>query len=77
MIESGRRRITDRGTLARIARALALPAHVLGIADPDDADFASVLTLSASVIRLATIARHNGHAATDPTREHSRRQLSS
>jgi transcriptional regulator with XRE-family HTH domain len=64
MIESGRRRITDRGTLARIARALAIPPHVLGIADPDGADFASVLALGASVIRLATIARHNGQAAT-------------
>jgi DNA-binding XRE family transcriptional regulator len=64
MIESGRRRITDRGTLARIARALTLPPHVLGIADPADADFASVLALGASVIRLATIARHNGQAAT-------------
>jgi transcriptional regulator with XRE-family HTH domain len=64
MIESGRRRITDRGTLARIAQALTIPPHVLGIADPDDIDFASVLALGASVIRLATIARHSGQAAT-------------
>jgi transcriptional regulator with XRE-family HTH domain len=64
MIESGRRRITDRGTLARIARAMTIPPHVLGVADPHDADFASVLALGASVIRLATLARHSGQAAT-------------
>ena len=32
MIESGRRSVTDRGTLARIASTLAIPPHVLGIA---------------------------------------------
>jgi transcriptional regulator with XRE-family HTH domain len=63
MIESGRRRITDRGTLARIARAMAIPPHVLEIAGPDDADLGPVLALGASVIRLATIARQGGHAA--------------
>ena len=63
MIESGRRTLTDRGTLAHIARTLAIPPHVLGIADPDDADFAAMLAFGASVIRLAQIARQSGQAA--------------
>jgi len=60
MIESGRRTITSRGTLAHIARTLAIPPHVLGIADPDNADFAAMLAFGTSVIRLAQIARHSG-----------------
>ena len=63
MIESGRRNLTDRGTLAHIARTLAIPPHVLGIAGPDDADFAAMLAFGTSVIRLAQIARHSGRAA--------------
>jgi transcriptional regulator with XRE-family HTH domain len=63
MIECGRRSITDRGTLVRIARRLAIPPHVLGIAGPDDADFAAMLAFGTSVIRLADIARHSGRAA--------------
>ena len=56
MIESGRRHLTDRGTLAHIARTLAVPPHVLGIACPDDADSAAMLAFGTSVIRLAQIA---------------------
>jgi transcriptional regulator with XRE-family HTH domain len=63
MIECGRRSITDRGTLTRIACRLAIPPHVLGIASPDDADFAAMLAFGTSVIRLADIARHSGRAA--------------
>src|ERR1700722_9269868 len=63
MIESGRRNITDRGTLAHIAGVLAIPPYVLGIADPDDADFAVMLAFGTSVIRLAEIARQSGRAA--------------
>ena len=63
MIESGRRTITGRGTLAHIARTLAIPPHVLGIAGQDDADFAAMLAFGTSVIRLAQIARHSGRAA--------------
>jgi transcriptional regulator with XRE-family HTH domain len=63
MIESGRRNLTDRGTLAHIARTLAIPPHVLGIADPDDANFAAMLAFGTSVIRLARLARHSGRAA--------------
>src|SRR5947209_11534175 len=62
MIESGRRTITGRGALAHIARTLAIPPHVLGIADPDDADFAAMLAFGTSVIRLAQIAGHSGRA---------------
>ncbi len=63
MIESGRRSVTDRGTLAHIARTLAIPPHVFGIAGPDDADFAAMLAFGTSVIRLAGIARQSGRAA--------------
>ena len=63
LIESGRRTITDRGTLAHIARTLAIPPHMLGIAGPDDADFAAMLAFGTSVIRLAQIARQSGRAA--------------
>ena len=63
MIECGRRRITDRGTLTHIARTLAIPPHVLGIADSDDADFTAMLQFGTSVIRLADVARHSGRAA--------------
>jgi transcriptional regulator with XRE-family HTH domain len=63
MIERGRRSITDRGTLRHISRTLAIPPHVLGITGSDDADFAAMLSFGASVIRLANIARHGGHAA--------------
>src|ERR1700742_5155471 len=57
MLERGRRSVADRGTLAHIARRLAIPPYVLGIADPDDADFTVMLAFGASVIRLADVAR--------------------
>jgi len=63
MIESGRRNVTDRGTLAHIARTLAIPPYMLGIAGPDDADFAAMLAFGTSVIRLAATARQAGRAA--------------
>jgi transcriptional regulator with XRE-family HTH domain len=56
MIESGRRSISDRGSLRRISRTLAIPPHVLGITGSDDADFAAMLAFGASVIRLADVA---------------------
>jgi hypothetical protein len=43
MIECGRRAITDRETLTRIARKLAIPPHALGVAEPDDGDFTSMM----------------------------------
>ena len=58
MIECGRRRVTDRGTLTHIARTLAIPPHMPGIADPNDADFLTMLAFGTSVIRLADAARH-------------------
>jgi len=63
MIECGRRSIADRGTLAHIARTLAISPYVLGIADPDDVDFTAMLAFGASVIRLADVARHSGRAS--------------
>jgi len=63
MIECGRRSVSDRGTLAHIASALAMPPYALGIAGHDDADVASILAFGTSVVRLADVARHSGQAA--------------
>jgi transcriptional regulator with XRE-family HTH domain len=63
MIERGRRHINDRGALAHIARTLAIPPHMLGIAGPDDASYKAMLAFGASVVRLAELARYGGRAA--------------
>jgi transcriptional regulator with XRE-family HTH domain len=62
MIERGRRNVNDRGTLAHIARTLAIPPHMLGIAGPDDASYKTMLAFGASVVRLAELARYGGRA---------------
>ncbi|MEU8091686.1 helix-turn-helix domain-containing protein [Micromonospora chalcea] len=63
MIETGRREISDVTARLRIARHLGLPAHRLGVSDPDDADFTAMLQFGESTIRLAAIARQSGHGA--------------
>jgi transcriptional regulator with XRE-family HTH domain len=63
MIETGRRAVADHSTLAHVARTLAIPPHLLGLAAADDADFASMLEFGHAVIRLAEVARHGGRAA--------------
>ncbi|MGN9805588.1 helix-turn-helix domain-containing protein [Micromonospora sp. L32] len=63
MIETGRREISDVAARLRIARRLGLPAHALGVSDPDDADFTAMLQFGESTIRLAAIARQSGHGA--------------
>ncbi|MEV6526996.1 helix-turn-helix transcriptional regulator [Longispora sp. NPDC051575] len=63
MIETGRRDITDVGTLRRFARHLGLPPHSLGVTDAEAADFAAMLQFGESTIRLAGLARESGHAA--------------
>ena len=63
MIERGRRYVNDRGALAHIARTLAIPPHMLGIAGPDDASYKAMLVFGASVVRLAELARYGGRAA--------------
>ncbi|WP_422733933.1 helix-turn-helix domain-containing protein [Micromonospora sp. WMMD558] len=63
MIETGRREISDVAARLRIARHLGLPAHTLGVSDPDDADFTAMLQFGESTIRLAAIARQSGHGA--------------
>ncbi|HTU71974.1 MAG TPA: helix-turn-helix transcriptional regulator [Trebonia sp.] len=63
MIESGRRKITDRGTLAYISATLAIPPHLLGITDPDNASYKAMLEFGAAVIRLADLARRSGRPA--------------
>ncbi len=62
MIETGRRTISDLGTLRHIARTLGLPAHVFGVTDRDDADFAAMVQFGDSTIRLADLARRAGRA---------------
>jgi transcriptional regulator with XRE-family HTH domain len=61
MIETGRREITDVGSRLRIAQQLGIPPHVIGVTDPDDADFAAMLQFADSTIRLAVLARQSGH----------------
>ncbi|MGW3808727.1 helix-turn-helix domain-containing protein [Micromonospora sp. NPDC005113] len=63
MIETGRREISDVATRLRIARHLGVPAHTLGVSDPDDADFTAMLQFGESTIRLAAIARQSGRGA--------------
>jgi len=60
MIETGRRTISDIGSLRHIAHMLGLPAHVFGVTDTDDADFAAMIQFGDSVIRLAELARRAG-----------------
>jgi hypothetical protein len=56
MIENGRRAISDVPTLRRFARYLGVPPHVLGVTDPQDADFAVMIQFGESTIRLASVA---------------------
>lgn len=57
MIETRRRDPGDVAGRRHIARALGLPSHLLGVTEPDDADFAALVQFGDSVIRLAEIAR--------------------
>jgi hypothetical protein len=62
LVENGHRSIEDVSSRRRIARELRLPAHVLGVTDPDDPDHAEVVRLGRSVLRLAEISRRCGQA---------------
>jgi transcriptional regulator with XRE-family HTH domain len=62
MIETGRRSIGDIGTRRHIARTLCLPAHVFGVTDGEDTEFAAMVQFGDSTIRLAEIARQAGRA---------------
>lgn len=68
MIETGRRAITDAGTLRHIAHTLGVPAHALGVTEADDATFAAMLQFAESVLTLSDIARHAGRV-TDAVNE--------
>ncbi|MFI6030726.1 helix-turn-helix domain-containing protein [Amycolatopsis magusensis] len=59
-IENERRVIADIGMLRYLAAALALPAHLLGVTDPDHGDFAGLVQFGGSVIRLAEKVRQRG-----------------
>jgi transcriptional regulator with XRE-family HTH domain len=64
LVESGRRTIDDLPSRRRIALALGLPPHTLGVTDAADTDFAAMLQFGDSVVRLADTARQSGHATT-------------
>ncbi|MET9265244.1 helix-turn-helix domain-containing protein [Amycolatopsis sp. NPDC004079] len=61
-IETGSRTPGDVAGRRHIARALGLPFHLLGVSDPDDADFAALCHFGDAVVRLAEIARQSGRA---------------
>ncbi|MDI5975941.1 helix-turn-helix domain-containing protein [Amycolatopsis magusensis] len=56
-IENERRIIADIGMLRYLAATLGLPAHLLGVTDPDHGDFAGLVQFGGSVIRLAEKVR--------------------
>src|SRR5262245_27105834 len=62
MIETGRRVITDVGTLRGIANRLNIPVHTLGVAEADDATFTAMIQFAESILSLADTARRSGHA---------------
>jgi len=62
MIENRRRIITDVGTLRHIAHTLAIPVHVVGVTEADDATFVAMLQFADSVLTLADTARQSGRA---------------
>ena len=68
LLENGRRTIPDVASRRRIAEVLGLPAHVLGVTDAADTDFAAMLQFGDSTVRLGEIARQSGHA-TDAVNE--------
>lgn len=62
LVENRRRTIDDVPSRRRIATALRLPPHVLGITDPRDCDHFAMVQFGESTIRLADIACRTGHA---------------
>ena len=64
LVESGRRTIEDLSSRRRIALALGLPPHTLGVTDAADTDFTAMLQFGDSLVRLADTARQSGHATT-------------
>ena len=63
MIEARRRTISDVGALRSIAHTPAIPTHVFGVTETDDATFAAMLQFAGSVLSLAEVARRSGRAA--------------
>jgi hypothetical protein len=53
MIETGRRVVHDVATRRHIGKTLAIPAHLLGVTDPADTEFAAMVAFAESTIRLA------------------------
>jgi len=63
MLETGRRTVQDVATRRHIARALAVPPHLLGVTDPADTDHVAMVAFAESTVRLAELARATGRAA--------------
>jgi transcriptional regulator with XRE-family HTH domain len=63
MIETGRRAVHDVPARRHIARALAIPPHLLGVTDPRDSEHVAMVSFAQAVIRLADLARAAGRAA--------------
>jgi transcriptional regulator with XRE-family HTH domain len=63
MIENGHRTISDVAALRRFALQLGMPPHVLGVTDPQDCDFMTMVQFGGSTIRLASLARQAGQSA--------------
>ncbi|WP_199827673.1 helix-turn-helix transcriptional regulator [Streptomyces specialis] len=62
-LELGKRTLNDITSRRRIATLLRLPAHILGVTDPADADHRAMLQFGNSTVRLAEIARQSGHTS--------------
>ena len=60
-IENGRRTISQVPELRRIAAHIGIPAYVLGVSDPDNNDFTTLIAFAESAVRLAVLARNTGN----------------
>jgi transcriptional regulator with XRE-family HTH domain len=63
MIENGRREVADVATRRRLATHLGIPLHRVGVTDSEAADHIAMLQFGYSTLRLAVLARQNGHGA--------------
>jgi transcriptional regulator with XRE-family HTH domain len=62
LLETGKRTLSDVGSLRRICDRLGLPPHVLGVTSPADIDHHTMVEFGTSAVRLAEIARQAGRA---------------
>lgn len=62
MIETGRRVISDVGTLRHVAHTLGVPVHVLGVTEPDHATYQAMVQFASSILILSDVAIQSGRA---------------